>query len=201
MSDTMRGRSRGPIRSLGACAVLAAVVACAPAPEPPTEVAGGPDLAALEARGREVAGAFQTTLKGELMAALPDGAEHAIGVCAVRAPEVAAELSVDGVEIGRATHRARNPDNAASGWLEPVVAEYAAMDGAGEGRLVELPDDRYGWVEPLYVAPPCLTCHGTAVPAKLEAAIREIYPDDRATGFEAGEFRGVVWVTMPAGDG
>ena len=72
------------------------------------------------------------------------------------------------------------------------------MDGTGEARLVELPGDRYGWVEPLYVAPPCLTCHGTEVPAKLEAHIREVYPEDRATGFEAGEFRGVVWVTMPS---
>lgn len=196
----MRGK-RASIRIVWTCAVVAAVIACAPAPEPPAEVADGPDLAALEARGRAVAAAFQTTLKGELMAALPEGAEHAIGVCAVRAPEVAAELSVDGVEIGRATHRARNPANEASGWLEPVVAEYAAMDGSGEGRLVELPDDRYGWVEPLYVAPPCLSCHGTEVPAKLEAAIREVYPDDRATGFEAGEFRGVVWVTMPAAGG
>ncbi len=196
----MRGK-RGSIRIVWTSAALALALSCAPAPEPPAEVVEGPDLAALEARGRAVAAAFQTTLRGELMAALPEGAEHAIGVCAVRAPEVAAELSVDGVEIGRATHRPRNPANAATGWLEPLVAEYAATEGAGEGRLVALPGERYGWVEPLYVAPPCLTCHGTAVPAKLEAAIREVYPDDRATGFAAGDFRGVVWVTMPAAGG
>jgi hypothetical protein len=122
-------------------------------------------------------------------------------VCAVRAPEVAAELSVDGVEIGRATHRPRNPSNAASGWLAAEVEAYAAMDGPGEGRLVELPDDRYGWVEPLYVAPPCLTCHGTDLPAPVETAIRDAYPDDNATGFAAGDFRGVVWVTLPASGG
>jgi len=180
---------------VGSGMTLAAVlVACAPAGPPVAPV----DRAALESRGRAVVQAFQGQLKAELVAALADGPEHAIGVCSVRAPEIAAELSVGGVAVGRATHRPRNPANAASGWLEPIVAEYVAAGGEGGPRLVDLPDGRHGWVEPIRIQAPCLACHGTDLAAPIAETLRRTYPDDRAVGFAEGDFRGVVWVTLPA---
>jgi hypothetical protein len=40
----------------------------------------------------------------------------------------------------------------------------------------------------------CLTCHGSNLDADIAASIAERYPEDRATGFEAGDLRGVFWV-------
>lgn len=184
-----------------AAPLLLLVTACS---DPATVEGSGaattrPDRAALEERGRSIAAEFRTQLKGELLEALADGPQHAIGVCAVRAPEIADELSVDGVEVGRATHRPRNPANAATGWLAPLVEEYVETNGEDGPRLVELPGGRVGWVEPLLVGPPCLTCHGTDVAPELLDEIRAIYPGDRATGFAEGDFRGLLWVTLPAG--
>ena len=42
--------------------------------------------------------------------------------------------------------------------------------------------------------PLCTTCHGTSVDPALLAHIRERYPEDRATGYSVGDFRGLFWV-------
>lgn len=186
--------------------VLAALAGCGGAPEPeaPAGVEAAPAVESDPAveRARALAATFKERLLGELRAALADGGPtNAIGVCAERAPAIAAELSVDGVEIGRASHRTRNPANAPEGWLVPVVEAYVASDGDGGPTRVDLPDGRVGWAEPLKVGPPCLTCHGPDVDPALLETIRATYPDDEAVGFEPGSFRGVLWVTVPpAGD-
>jgi len=40
-------------------------------------------------------------------------------------------------------------------------------------------------------------CHGPSVAPALAARIAQHYPEDEATGFEEGDFRGLFWVTMP----
>ena len=46
----------------------------------------------------------------------------------------------------------------------------------------------------------CLQCHGKPELMALEVkeALAEKYPGDLATGYEAGDFRGVVRVSVPA---
>ena len=57
-------------------------------------------------------------------------------------------------------------------------------------------DGRVGYVEPIHLLPMCLVCHGESIDASLADRIREKYPDDRATGFREGEFRGLFWVKL-----
>ena len=45
--------------------------------------------------------------------------------------------------------------------------------------------------------PACLLCHGPAVAAPVQSAIRARYPQDAATGFEEGSLRGAFWVEVP----
>ena len=47
-------------------------------------------------------------------------------LASLRAPEIAAGLSTDGVRVGRTSHRLRNPANAPRPWMEPVLAELRA---------------------------------------------------------------------------
>jgi hypothetical protein len=44
-----------------------------------------------------------------------------------------------------------------------------------------------------------LNCHGDPAQfsPELQQTLNERYPNDRAVGFEAGDFRGVVRVTIP----
>ena len=41
----------------------------------------------------------------------------------------------------------------------------------------------------------CLKCHGSNVAPDVKAAIGELYPEDQATGFKAGELRGAFSVS------
>ncbi len=40
----------------------------------------------------------------------------------------------------------------------------------------------------------CLTCHGTDMTASIQAKLTELYPQDKATGYQKGELRGAFVV-------
>ena len=52
---------------------------------------------------------FKLQLQGALKAGLADGPVAAIAACSVEAPKIAAAASRNGVRVGRASHRLRNP--------------------------------------------------------------------------------------------
>jgi hypothetical protein len=142
---------------------------------------------------------FKQQLQQALREGLAEGPVEAIGACRLRAPEIAASLSKDGVRVGRTSHKLRNPANASPSWVAPVLARYLAEPkGARTPSSVALPDGRSGYVEPIVTQPLCLTCHGESIAPALAARIRALYPEDRATGFREGDLRGVFWVELPA---
>lgn len=127
------------------------------------------------------------------------GPENAIVVCRDKAPQIAAELSVEGVRMGRTSHRLRNPDNAPQPWVEPLLAAYLEDPENPEPRAVRLDDSTIGYVEPIYAASFCLSCHGPSIEAGLKKEILSLYPEDQATGFRMNDVRGLFWVTLPSG--
>ena len=141
---------------------------------------------------------FKSKLVEALTTAVAEGPIHAIEFCNEKAPGIAADLSTGGVEVGRTSHRLRNPENAPEAWMEPLLSDYARIEGVGDPRAVRLDDGRIGYVEPLYIKPVCLVCHGDAVPDEVGKILAALYPGDSATGFKQGEFRGMVWLKMPA---
>ncbi len=152
----------------------------------------------VQGRGAELLVPFKQQLKQALLAGLAAGPDKAIAACKVEAPGIAAELSVDGVVLGRSSHRLRNPDNVAPDWVTPILETYVAASGDLEPRSLSLPDGRAGYVEPIVTQALCLTCHGDVQDPTLLERLAADYPQDRATGFAAGELRGVFWVEYPA---
>ena len=145
-------------------------------------------------RGAELLKPFKQSMKGALMEGLAEGPAAAIDACRLRAPAIAAELSTGGVQMGRSSHRLRNPANAGPAWVEATLARYVDDPATREPVLVELKNDRFGYIEPIVTQPMCLACHGAELAPAVETAIDELYPDDQATGFEAGDLRGIFWV-------
>jgi len=101
--------------------------------------------------------------------------------------------------------RYRNPVNAPDAWereaLEsfdrlPVEARPAAEHWA---VVTEGGRETLRYLKPVVAGPMCLTCHGdkAKVPPAVLAKIASAYPDDRATGFSAGDVRGAVSVRVP----
>ncbi len=138
-------------------------------------------------------------LKKQLMAALTQGleqgADSAVVVCKTRAHEIAAGIGGADIQVGRTSHKLRNPASAPEPWMEPLLAAYSSGREEGPYRAVFLDDRTVGYVEPIYIKPMCLTCHGD-VTDPLAAKLNELYPADQATGFRDGDFRGLFWVKM-----
>lgn len=140
---------------------------------------------------------FKKTLKDTLFKALETSPEAAIEVCSVRAPELARAASSPTITVGRSAFKLRNPKNAAPAWLTPVMTELSKEKSGSEvSRTVTLPDGRVGYAEPIWMAGPCLTCHGKTIAPALDAKLKAAYPQDAARGFELGEFRGVFWAEV-----
>lgn len=170
----------------------AATLAGCGAPPPPTAPA-----VSVGERARAALGPLKQNLMGELTRALVAGPENAIDVCRLRAPEIAAASGGEGLRLGRTSHRLRNPANAPEPWVEPLLAAWVADPARRQPTVVPVGDAEVGYVEPILVQPLCLPCHGSGIAPTVRDKLAELYPEDRATGFEAGDFRGLFWVVLP----
>lgn len=149
------------------------------------------------ARGAELLAPFKQDLKKALKSGLAEGPAEAIQVCRIKAPEIATALSVDGVRMGRSSHKLRNPDNSAPEWVSPVMQAYLDDPSSRKPHITELGEDKWGYVEPIMVQPLCLSCHGSELAPDIALQISDLYPEDRAVGFEVGDLRGVFWLEFP----
>lgn len=191
--------------------VLLLLGGCASAPQPgpeplpsaaapPAAPPAAPATAAADprqARAQEAVGLLKARLLEALQAGLQQGPEQAIAVCRDQAPRLAAEVSTGGVSVGRTSRKLRNPANAPQEWMQPLLDAYEAPGAPAGGTAVALPDGSLGWVEPLRVGPPCLTCHGDLAPGSLRDRLAELYPADQATGYREGDLRGLAWAIVP----
>lgn len=152
-------------------------------------------------RGDQAMGALQKSLFDKLQAAMSAGGPAAaITVCRDDAQEISAAVAQkQGIQMGRTSHKLRNPKNAPRDWVKPLLA-------SAEGKKVQQVQpmavdlgDRIGMVKPLGVMPLCVSCHGPKerIPADVQAVIAQAYPEDAAVGFAEGDFRGFIWAEIP----
>jgi hypothetical protein len=115
---------------------------------------------------------------------------EAVAVCAERAPKLRADTEREfGVHLGRASSRRRNPSPATPSW---VAGWLDAHPSGGPGI-----DDGTHLLRPLLTGDVCLKCHGDpqTFSPELRGKIEQLYPNDKAVGFKAGDLRGVLWVS------
>lgn len=131
--------------------------------------------------------------------------DFAIDVCAHLAPEIAATHSKEGWTIKRVSDKNRNPNNAADSAELEILAQFASASPPDSiGRWARFENGLiYEYYKPIKIGPLCLNCHG--LPENLAPGVKErlqnLYPDDRAVGYAAGDLRGmyVVRVNWPGG--
>ncbi|MFO7588620.1 MAG: DUF3365 domain-containing protein [Gemmatimonadota bacterium] len=163
---------------------------------------------AIETEGGAAAEALMGALQARLVAAMQEGGPaHAVRFCAQEAlpvtDAVAADLG-DGFELKRVSVRHRNPRNAPDAAEAEALRHFTTARGEAvsppETWVQRTPTGEYRYYRAVTIVPPCLTCHGdpeTMDPA-VRTALEETYPEDLATGYEAGDFRGLIRVTVPA---
>lgn len=181
--------------ALAALLALPLVAATPPSPE------------ALASQARGLAGNLMLSLQGELFAAMKDGGPvKALDVCRVNAPEIArATATGTPWKIARTGRRVRNASNAPDAWESAKLEEFAKRLAAGEEmaaletfEVVETegkPTFRY--MKAIGTTSPCLNCHGSALKPEVAAKVKELYPEDQAVGFAAGQLRGAFTLSRP----
>lgn len=174
--------------------------------------ASGPtaeEQAAMAADARKASGALIQKLGGELKAALGEkGADGAIAVCKVRAPQIAAEVSKQsGFDVKRVSPKNRNPAGVPDAWEAQAQAGLEKRLAAGEKpetldtwQVVDTAEGKqFRYAKALPVQPVCLTCHGdpAAIADGVKARLAAEYPMDKATGYGPGMVRGIISIKRP----
>ncbi len=144
---------------------------------------------------------FKKQLMGTLQSALKESPEAAIMACQQQAPHIPGQAAPAGMEVGRASHKARNPDNQPNNWQQEWIDYYLSHAEDRVGKRFRLQDGRMAYVEPIVMQPMCLTCHGSNISDSVQTLVDKHYPHDQATGFSTGELRGIFWLTRQARDG
>ncbi len=148
------------------------------------------------------------TLVGRLTQAIGEGgAPHAVEFCATEAIPLTRMVEAGlegGLGLKRTSFRYRNPENAPDSGDEAALRYFEeailAQGTAPAGYVQRASQTEYRYYKPLFVAEVCLQCHGKSedVAEEVRQAIQSRYPGDLATGYEAGQLRGVVRITVPA---
>jgi len=162
------------------------------------------DLTERTDAARAAAVDFGMTLIGELQKAIAAGGPaSAIGVCSVAAPKIAADKSAaKRMMIGRTSLKLRQPNNNPDAWEMQQLLRFEERKAAGENpatiefaEYVETGGQRvFRYMKAIPTAELCLACHGGTLVPEVTAKLKELYPQDAATGFKVGDLRGAFTI-------
>lgn len=131
-----------------------------------------------------------------------NGPAGAITVCAKDAPIISSRIEHElGVTVKRTSLKVRNPQNAPDPkereLLESLAADHLAGKKLPQGVSV-FPGAPNRFYKVVIMEQVCLKCHGdtTTMNEGVRKEIGATYPDDKAIGYKAGDFRGIISVTV-----
>ncbi|WP_338411399.1 DUF3365 domain-containing protein [Pseudoalteromonas nigrifaciens] len=148
---------------------------------------------------RSTVKAFSTDLKNVLVSTMKaSGPVAAIAVCNISAPAIALQHSANEWEISRTSLKVRNPNNQANEWLNSILLDFEQRKENGEPianiEHQEQKADAWYLVKAIPTGQACLACHGSELKPEVKNKLTELYPSDKATGFNLGDIRGAFVV-------
>lgn len=169
-----------------------------------------PESAEVRKLGENAINRIAVSMVREVSVALADGGpDRAVDVVHLRNLPV-----TDGTIAGmpritalkRTSLRLRSPVNAPDAAdqlaLEEVLRQLQSGDAAPSVLVqrAEIPPAAPEWrvYKPVGIMPKCMACHGDPAEQSetLRAILRHYYPEDQATGYAPGAWRGVLRVTV-----
>lgn len=148
------------------------------------------------------ASALASNLKKNLLSNVKEamgkgGPTNAIGFCNINAMALTDKESTKNYSLSRTSLKVRNSKNTPTIELKSYLNEFAksSADKPMADKVVTLKSGKKALLSPLYMQPACLVCHGEKIAAPVSKLLKELYPNDMATGYKAKEFRGFVVVS------
>ena len=156
-------------------------------------------------QSRAVSQSMLKELGQKLQSAMAEGgAVNAIGVCNTQAPEIAGRVSTQNqVKLSRVGTRARNPVmGVPNDWQAKALAQFdAALVRGDKPADIEFSETvntasgkEFHFAKPIVLQPMCVSCHGSPeqISPEVKAKLNELYPNDKAVGYQPGQLRGAV---------
>lgn len=149
-----------------------------------------------------------TSLKKELGTAISKhGVPAAIQTCNIQAPILTAQAHADSaLRIRRTSLKWRNPANTPDAWEQSILQKFEQQLAQGtpiEQLTFSAVTEENGkslrrFMRAIPTQDVCLNCHGDEknLSPDVKSVLNNEYPDDRATGFAAGEIRGAFSVSQ-----
>lgn len=158
-----------------------------------------PDENKYLTEGKTIATETFKALSSELKGALArGGVPEAISYCNIQAMPITDSLSKRyNAEIKRTSLKIRNPMNAPDSLELAILKEYRRKFENGDSlhpQILPVGDNKVLFSAPIMVKPLCLNCHGETgkqIQDTSYAIIQKHYPADQATGYDAGDLRGM----------
>jgi len=167
-----------------------------------TNAVASVDLKAEVESAKKTTKAFGGALKAELKKAMKAGGPlNALDVCNTEAMPITERVAKEqGATLSRVSLKNRNPDNAPNDWQEAVLEDFDARFAKGEdvkkmafAKVIESDGKKqFRFMKALPTGGKCLECHGTEIDADVGAKLAELYPSDKATGYQKGQVRGAI---------
>ncbi len=143
----------------------------------------------------KLSGALQQKLSSEIQ---ENGLVEAIKYCTVHALPLTDSLSnEEHVRISRVSHNNRNPKNTINPDEVELSKKYISQleQRAPLAPTIVTKDGQHIFYSPIIISmPTCLKCHGKTgsdIDPQVMQVLQEQYPNDKATGFEMGQLRGL----------
>ena len=141
------------------------------------------------------------TLKSQLKTQLqtdPSGLS-AIGFCTAEAQLITNEVNAqlpDYAKVRRTSLRTRNSINKPDTKDIEVMTkiEESIQDKTATAMMITKVDTKEAtcYYKPLVAEAACLKCHGENISPEIQAVIQTYYPDENASHYSLGSFRGVI---------
>jgi hypothetical protein len=159
-------------------------------------------------KGNEISGKAQGVLLANVSSAMQEGGpEYAIEFCNLQASSLIDSLSeANNCTISRVSAKNRNPENDLKNEKEKQLWDHYSEklnDGNASDTLLQS-KNALVYYKPIKTAmPACLKCHGVPgedIQTTTFQKIQELYPNDKATGYDLNEFRGMWKIAFSASE-
>ena len=168
-----------------------------------TDTAKSEKKAAVK-EAKAITKSFGGALKKELKKAMKAGGPiNALDVCNTKASPITKQAAIDHkAMVTRVSLKNRNPENFPNEWQKLVLEDFDARAAKGESvkkmgfsKIVEEDGKKtLRFMKALPTGGACLDCHGTEIDADVQAKLKELYPEDKAVGYDKGQVRGAIVV-------
>lgn len=164
----------------------------------------------LKPLGEQISTDLIISLQNELKKAIKSGGiPEAIEVCNLKAlplTDIIAKSTDNNVEIKRTTFKYRNKKNAPDEYEEMALNHFQSKIENNEyfpefyiQKIKTKDQTDFYYYKPLKLSIVCLNCHGTPefIAPQTQSIIQEYYPEDKAIGYNEGDFRGLIRIKFP----